>query len=72
MPGYTPTNRKEKLKASDLKLRADALIAADSYNLTPNFFEKNKEVFEKINESVKFFIFKLHSLSPFIRILFQL
>ena len=52
MPGYTPTNRKEKLKASDLKLRADSLIAADSYNLTPNFFEKNKEVFEKINESV--------------------
>ena len=49
MPGYTPTNRKEKLKASDLKLRADSLIAADSYNLTPNFFEKNKEVFEKIN-----------------------
>ena len=47
MPGYTPTNRKEKLKASDLKLRADALIAADSYNLTPNFFEKNKEVFER-------------------------
>jgi hypothetical protein len=52
MPGYTPTNRRETLKASDLKLRADALIAADSYNLTPNFFEKNKEIFEKINESV--------------------
>lgn len=52
MPGYTPTNRKEQLKASDLKLRADTLIAADSYNLTPNFFEKNKEIFERINDSV--------------------
>lgn len=52
MPGYSPTNRKEKMNASELKLRADSLIAADSYNLTPNFFEKYKDTFERINDSV--------------------
>ena len=52
MAGYTPTNRNEEMKVSDLKLRADEIIAADSYNLTPTFFEKYKDIFTKINDSV--------------------
>ena len=52
MPGYVPTNRKKEMKVSDLMLRADDIIAADSYNLTPGFFEKYKPIFDKINDSV--------------------
>lgn len=49
---YTPSNQGNKVKTDDLKLRADKLIAADSYNLTPGFFEKYQETFSKINDSV--------------------
>lgn len=47
---YQPSNRGSN--ASDLKLRADKLIAADSFNLTPGFFEKYQDIFAKINDSV--------------------
>ena len=45
---YTPKNTPDE----ELKLRADSAIAADSYNLTPDFFDKNKEIYEKINSSI--------------------
>lgn len=48
---YQPQNKKD-LKSSDLKLKADRIIAADAYNLTPDFFEKYKSVFERIGNSV--------------------
>lgn len=48
---YEPSNKND-LKSSDLKLRADKIIAADSYNLTPGFFEKYQDTFKKINDSV--------------------
>lgn len=48
---YQPENKKD-LDSSDLKLRADRIIAADAYNLTPDFFEKYKGVFDRIGNSV--------------------
>lgn len=46
--GYQPKNLGEQ----ETKLRADSFIAADSYNLTPDFFSKNKEYLEGIANDV--------------------
>lgn len=47
---YIPSNKGDDLEKATLK--ADNIIAADSYNLTPDFFEKNKEIYKKINNSI--------------------
>jgi len=48
---YTPENKAD-INVSDLKLQADGLIAADSYNLIPTFFEKYKDKLKEISDSV--------------------
>ncbi|MGL4949620.1 MAG: hypothetical protein ACRC5M_04500 [Anaeroplasmataceae bacterium] len=45
---YKPSNNEGMIT----KTKLDDAIAADSYNLTPDFFEKTKPIFEKINNSV--------------------
>ena len=49
---YNPSNKGSEIEASKLKLRADKIIAADAYNLTPGFFEKYQDSFKRINDSV--------------------
>ena len=46
---YTPQNQTD---TEQNKLRADAFIVADSYNLTPDFFNKNKERLSDISNSI--------------------
>ena len=41
-----------KANDEDIKSKMESVILADSYNMTPEFFEKNKKIFEKINRSV--------------------